>query len=65
MITHDNWPERWEDVAPGTEVSEQVCEDMINCMPPIYLRKSRHCGFQMGEPHSHAEDQNGKWTPSS
>ena len=61
MITHDNWPERWEDVAPGTEVSEQVCEDMINCMPPIYLRKSRHCGFQMGEPHSHAEDQNGKW----
>ena len=61
MITHDNWPERWEDVVPGTEVSEEVYEGMFNCMPPIYLRRSRYCGFQMGEPHNHAEDENGKW----
>lgn len=61
MITHDNWPERWEDVSPGTEVSEDVYQDMLNCLPPIYLRKSNLRGFQMGEPHHHAEDSNGKW----
>ena len=61
MITHDNWPDRWEDVPPGTEISEEIYHDMLNCLPPVYLRKSHYCGFQMGEPHNHAEDANGKW----
>lgn len=61
MITHDNWPERWEDTPAGTEVSEEVYQDMFNAMPPIYLRRSPYCGFQMGEPHDHREDANGKW----
>ena len=61
MITHDNWPEHWEDIPTGTEVSEEVYQDMFNVMPPIYLRRSPYCGFHMCEPHDHKEDANGKW----
>ena len=61
MITHDNWPERWENLPAGTEISEEIYDQMFNALPPISLRKSLYCGFQMGEPHNHAEDENGKW----
>lgn len=61
MITHDNWPERWEDTPAGTEISEEVYWDMLNALPPVYLRKSPYCGFQLGEPHDHKQDANGKW----
>ena len=61
MITHDNWPERWENLPAGTEISEEIYDQMFNALPPISLRKSLYCGFQMGEPHDHQEDANGKW----
>ncbi len=60
-ITHDNWPQNWRDVPPFTEVSEEVYNDMLDALPPIYLRRSPYCGFQMGEPHSTAADENGNW----
>lgn len=60
MITHDNWPERWEDLPAGTEISGVIYDQMFNALPPISLRKSPYCGFQMGEPHDHREDANGK-----
>lgn len=61
MITHDNWPERWEDLPAGTEISGEIYDQMFNALPPISLRKSPYCGFQMGEPHDHMKDANGKW----
>jgi hypothetical protein len=60
-ITHDNWPERWADVPAFTEVSKEVYNDMLDALPPVYLRHSPYCGFQMGEPQDHAEDETGKW----
>lgn len=64
IITMNNWPERWEDVEPGSEVSEEVYDEMLNVLPPISIRaghSSYHAGFQMGEPQDHREDANGKW----
>lgn len=60
-ITRENWPECWRDVAPFTEVSEEIYNDMLDALPPIYLRRSPYCGFQMGEPQDHAQDENGNW----
>ncbi|MEG0985022.1 MAG: hypothetical protein RSK76_01460 [Clostridia bacterium] len=64
IITMDNWPERWESVAPGTEISEDVYNEMLNVLPPIYIRAGHSTyfsGFQMGEPQDHREGANGKW----
>ena len=55
MITCDNWPDNWKNVPAGTEISEEVFDQMLNVMPPIYLRKLPYYGFQMGEPHDHRE----------
>lgn len=60
-ITHENWPKSWRDVEPFTEVSEEVYEDMLDALPPIYLYSSPYCGFQMGEPHCTAADEHGRW----
>ena len=46
---------------PSTEISEELYNDMLNVMPPIYLRKSPYCGFQVGEPYCHREDAKGRW----
>lgn len=61
QITRDSWPEHWENVLPFTEVSEDIYNDMYNALPPIILRNSPYCGFQMGEHQDHAEDETGKW----
>lgn len=61
MITQDNWSDRWEDVQPGTEVSQDVYDQMFNVLPPILLCKSPYSGFQMGEANDHREDENGRW----
>lgn len=49
----------------GQEISEEVYNDMLNCMPPLTLPNGKaeqalqdydipvHSGFLMGEPHSH------------
>lgn len=61
MITYDNWPERWEDTLAGTEISKDIYDELFNALPPIRLRKSPYCGFQLGEPNDHREDKDGKW----
>lgn len=61
MLTWDSMPDSWNEVAPGTEISEEIFDDMLNAMPPIPLRKSPYCGFQLGEAYDHKEDANGKW----
>ncbi len=63
IITKENWPERWEDVPAGTEVSGEVYDQMLNVLPPISLRKSPYCGFQAGGLHSYREDEDGKMRP--
>ena len=60
-ITHENWPESWQDVPSFTEISEDVYTDMLNVLPPVHLRQSPYCGFQMGQPLDYAEDENGRW----
>lgn len=61
MLTWDSMPDSWNEVAPGTEISEKIFDDMLNAMPPIPLCKSPYCGFQLGEANDHKEDTNGKW----
>ena len=50
----------------GQEVTEQVYDNFLNCMPPISLNGRQPClaGFQVGEPYCHREDtRSGKWRP--
>ncbi|MDL2206546.1 hypothetical protein LJC33_06540 [Eubacteriales bacterium OttesenSCG-928-N13] len=63
MITCDNYPERWEDVPAGTEISETIYNDMLNVMPPISIRGGIgfYAGFQMGEAYDHQCDETGKF----
>lgn len=61
MISLDNFPESWECLPAGTEISKEIYDQMLNVLPPISLRKSPYCGFQMGEPYDQREDANGKW----
>lgn len=49
MITHDNWPERWEDLPAGTEISGEIYDQMFNALPPISLRKSPTIPFNDSE----------------
>ena len=61
--------EQWESdnsfkAAPGQEITEQIYDDMLNCLPPKSLPQSTaartmqdheidiEAGFLMGEPHS-------------
>lgn len=60
-ITRDTMPNTWGEVPVGSEISDELYYDMLNMLPPIYLRKSPYPGFQCSEPYSHAEDANGKW----
>ena len=53
----------WSKVAPGTEITEELYEDMLNVMPPIYLRRSPYCGFQVGEAYTHEQDEQGRFRP--
>lgn len=39
---------------PGMEISKQRYEEMYNVLPPLHLKNV--CGFQSGEPYSHAEN---------
>ena len=61
MFTRETMPDTWEEVPVGSEISEELYEDMLNLLPPIYLRKSPYPGFQSSEPYTHAEEANGKW----
>ena len=42
----------------GTEITEEIYDDFLNCMPPISLRGGQDCdcGFQMSEPYCHRTD---------
>ena len=61
MFTRETLPNTWGEAPVGSEISEELYEDMLNMLPPISLRKSPYCGFQCSEPYTHAEDANGKW----
>jgi hypothetical protein len=53
---------------PGQEITEDVYNEMLNCMPPKTLPRGKaeqalqdyripvHAGFLMGEPHSASKD---------
>ena len=61
MLTWDTMLDSWDKVAPGTEIAEEIFDDMLDAVPPIPLRKSPYFGFQLGEAHDHMEDAGGKW----
>ena len=62
ILKWEDMPENgWDGVPEGTEVSEEIYNNMLNLLPPINLRRSPYCGFQVSEPDSHCEDENGKW----
>ena len=48
----------------GQEVTEEVYNHFLNCMPPIGLRECQgySAGFQVGEPYQHRTDlRTGRW----
>ena len=62
ILTSETMPhDGWSAIEEGTEISEELYNDMLNVMPPIYLKKSPYCGFQVGEPYCHREDAKGRW----
>ena len=61
MYTKDTMPNTGGDGPVGSEIDDELYYDMLNLLPPIYLRNSPYPGFQCSEPYTHAEDANGKW----
>lgn len=64
MITKADWKGSFTDCAKrGDEISEEIYYEMLNVMPPISLKGGQNvdCGFQVGEPDDHREDENGNW----
>ena len=57
-ITIENWPENWSNVPAWTEVSEEVYEHFLNCLPPLVWRGNY---FQCSEPYTHEPDKNSHW----
>lgn len=50
----------------GQEITEEVYNNFLNCMPPIGLKGGQgwFAGFQLGEPYRHRTDtRTGKWRP--
>lgn len=50
----------------GQEITEEVYNNFLNCMPPIGLQGGQGwcAGFQTGEPYCHRTDsRTGKWRP--
>ena len=48
----------------GQEVSQEVYDNFLNCMPPISLKGGQNwpAGFQVGEPYCHRTDKRtGQW----
>lgn len=61
-MTRETMPENgWSDVTPGTEITEELYEGMYNVLPPIDLRMSPYCGFQVSEPYTHEQDEKGRY----
>ena len=71
IYTMEQWAkDRTFKAEPGQRISEEVYNEMLNCMPPLNLPRSRahyalealnvpvHAGFMMGEPHSTDKDGN-------
>ena len=69
IYTMEQWTkDRSFSAEPGQEVSEDVYNEMLNCMPPKTLPRNKarqalqdykipvHAGFLMGEPHSSNKD---------
>lgn len=71
VYTMENWKsDRTFNAEPGQEISEDIYNEMLNCMPPKTLPRDKaaqaleayripvHAGFLMGEPHSDSKDGN-------
>lgn len=48
---------------PGQQITQEIYEHMLNCMPPLYLPDNESgitvsAGFMMGEPYDHKNGQN-------
>lgn len=69
IYTREQWKsDRAFKAEPGQEITEDIYEEMLNCMPPRSLPKGKarqalqdyripvHAGFLMGEPHDHDTD---------
>lgn len=69
IYTKADWEkDRTFNAEAGQEISEEIYNDMLNCMPPENLPRSKaeqalqdysipvHAGFLMGEPHSCNKD---------
>ena len=65
VYTMEQWnTDRDFKAVPGQEITEQIYDEMLNCMPPEDLPRNKaaqalddydipvHAGFLMGEPHS-------------
>lgn len=61
VYTMEHWKaDRTFNAEPGQEITEDIYEEMFNCMPPAKLSREAientdipvHAGFMMGEPHS-------------
>ena len=60
MFTREDFS--FECIKVGMTVSEEVIDDLMNCMPPASYRSD--CA-QVGEPYGHREDpETGRWRPT-
>ena len=72
LYTMEQWKaDRTFKAEPGQEITEDIYEEMLNCMPPRTLPREKarqalqdykipvNAGFLMGEPHS--SDQRGQY----
>lgn len=69
MYTREQWEkDRAFSAKPGEEITEDIYNEMYNCMPPLRLPKETalkaleeykvpvHAGFLMGEPHTSSKE---------
>lgn len=58
VYTRENWAaDRTFKAAAGQEISEEIYNEMFECMPPLRLKEAHGCtaGFRMSEPYSHRD----------
>ncbi len=65
MLTYELWHETGKSFSElalvGEEVDEEMVDYFINVLPPFSMRPGY---VQVGEAHSHREDNNGNWRPT-
>lgn len=63
LYTMEQWEaDRTFSASPGQEVTEEIYNEMMNCIPPLRIPRSYaldrgfFAGFLMGEPHESGKD---------